>query len=132
MRRDPAVDQALAGADAKLRGADRTASRDDATPEEIDNACTSVGDAINLATKAFLRYRGRPTGDDSWPNHLREVLRMLDRGGITHPPTDLLVEVIYERNESVHDGSFAVTEVGELDAAIALARRYLDAVRRAT
>jgi|GEM_PF-2618208 len=65
MRRDPAVDQALAGADAKLRGAEKTASRDDVMPEEVDNAYTSVGDAINLATKAFLRYRGRPTGDDS-------------------------------------------------------------------
>ncbi len=42
-----------------------------------------------------------------------------DRGVIAHPPTDLLVEVIYERNESVHERLFAVTEIDELTAAIA-------------
>jgi|GEM_PF-3329953 len=57
---------------------------------------------------------------------------MLDRGGIAHPSTDLLVEVIYERNESVHDGTFAVMEIDELRTAIALARQYHDAVVRAT
>lgn len=48
------------------------------------------------------------------------------------PSSDLLVEVVYERNASVHDGSFAITEIDALKAAIELARRYSDAVGRAT
>ena len=127
---DQEIQALLAGAHMKIEGATTTALRPDTTSAEATNAYDSVADAVNLATKAFMRAQGYSgLSQESAPALLHRVMTLLRRLRVKDVPseTDLTV-MVFKRNSSVHDGVASITEVEQLKAVVELANSYLGIV----
>jgi hypothetical protein len=126
------IAQLLDGATDKLDGAAEIIGYAGCSSRAADLAYNGVGDALNLATKAYLRSRGQ-VGLRERPakSLLQDVMRQLHRSGVRPlPDEDALATIIDERNGSVHEGAASASELATVAEAIAVVREYVALIRR--